>query len=85
MKYCPICESLLSADVEVYTRPRKSIHESVEIIGCENCVNTHWADEFFDEEELEEMEKAQDSYDNYLWDMSQEMKALMSFKGAGND
>lgn len=78
MKYCPICESLLTADIEVYTRPRKSIHESVEIIGCENCVNTHWADEFFDEEEL--YDTAQDNYDNYLWDMSQEMKALMSFK-----
>lgn len=54
MKYCPHCNTLLTADVEVYTRPRKSRFESVEIIGCDNCVNTYWADEFFNEEELNE-------------------------------
>lgn len=78
MKYCPACDSLLTADTEVYTTRRKNIHEGVEIVGCDNCIRTTWADEFFDEEELEEMERAQDEYDNYLWDMSQEMKALMS-------
>lgn len=57
MKYCPHCDSLLTADIEVYTRPRKSRFESIEILGCENCVNTHWADEFFDEDEIYEMEK----------------------------
>lgn len=81
MKYCPVCESLLTADTEVYTTIRKSMRESVEIIGCDNCINRTYADEFFDEDDLYEMEKAQDEYDNYLWDMSQEMKALMSFKG----
>lgn len=81
MKYCPVCETLLTADMEVYTTIRKSVHEGVEIIGCDNCINRTYADEFFDEDDLYEMEKAQDEYDNYLWDMSQEMKALMSFKG----
>lgn len=84
MKYCPICESLLTADTEVYTTRRKSIHEGVEIVGCDNCIRSTWADEFFDEEELYDME--QDRYDNYLWDMSQEMKALLNYKaGVGND
>ena len=54
MKYCPICNSLLTADTEVYTTIRKSIHEGVEIIGCDNCINRTYADEFFDEEELNE-------------------------------
>ena len=75
MKYCPVCESLLTADTEVYTTRRKSKHEGVEIVGCDNCIRSTWADEFFDEEELED-----DEYDNYLWDMSQEMKALMSYR-----
>ena len=78
MKYCPHCETLLDAETEVYVM-------AGEVLGCDNCIRTAWADEFFDEEELEEMEKAQDSYDNYLWDMSQEMKALLNFKGADND
>ena len=66
MRYCPNCERELTADTEVFTTYRKSVHESVEIIGCENCIRTAWADEFFDEEELQEME--QDRRDQAMWD-----------------
>ena len=83
MKYCPGCGRLLTADTEVYTRHRKSVHETVEIIGCDSCINTQYADRFFDEEEREELERALDDYDNYLWDMGQEMRKLMSFGEGG--
>ena len=78
---CPNCERELTADTEVFTTYRKSVHEGVEIIGCEYCIRSTYADEFFDEEELSAREKAQDDYDNYLGDMNREMKALMSYKG----
>lgn len=77
MKYCPNCEKELNADTEVFVMGK-------EVVGCEWCMRSTWADEFFDEEELYDME--QDRYDNYLWDMSQEMKALLNHKaGVGND
>lgn len=47
MKYCPHCESLLTADTQVFVMDG-------EVIGCEECVNTSYADEYFDEEEINE-------------------------------
>ena len=83
---CPKCGGELTADTEVFTTYRKSVHEGVEIIGCEYCIRSTYADEFFDEEELYAREKAQDNHINNLWDMSQEMKALMNYKaGVGNE
>ena len=69
---CPNCESQLNADMEIYTTYRKSVHESVEIIGCENCIRSAFADEFFDEEELQEME--QDRRDQMLWDEAKDAR-----------
>lgn len=77
MKYCPICESLLTADTEVYTKIRKSVHEGVEIIGCDNCVNTHWADEFLDEEELNDLEESR--YYNSIADEHQLRRVGFNF------
>ena len=45
MKYCPICERPLDCDTEVYVKRGKKKHESVEIIGCDNCVRSTWGDE----------------------------------------
>lgn len=65
MKYCPHCETLLDAETEVYVR-------AGEVLGCDNCIRTAWADEFFDEEELEEME--QDRRDQMLWDEAKDAR-----------
>lgn len=65
MKYCPHCETLLDAETEVYVM-------AGEVLGCDNCIRTAWADEFFDEEELEEME--QDRRDQMLWDEAKDAR-----------
>lgn len=77
MKCCPICERPLDCDTEVYVKRNKNRHESVEIVGCDNCVRSTWGDEVMEEDELEDSEA-----DNYLWDMSQEMKALMAYRAS---
>lgn len=65
MKYCPHCETLLDAETEVYVM-------AGEVLGCDNCIRTAWADEFFDEEELYEME--QDRRDQTLWDEAKDAR-----------
>ena len=65
MKYCPHCETLLDAETEVYVM-------AGEVLGCDNCIRTTWADEFFDEEELYEME--QDRRDQMLWDEAKDAR-----------
>jgi hypothetical protein len=65
MKYCPHCETLLDAETEVYVM-------AGEVLGCDNCIRTAWADEFFDEEELLEME--QDRRDQMLWDEAKDAR-----------
>ena len=65
MKYCPHCETLLDAETEVYVM-------AGEVLGCDNCIRTAWADEFFDEEELQEME--QDRRDQMLWDEAKDAR-----------
>ena len=71
---CPVCGGELDVDTAIYIAHG-------EIIGCEMCVNTTYPSVV--EEDLNEL--AQDAYDNYLWDMSQEMKALMSCAGGKVD
>lgn len=65
MKYCPHCETLLDAKTEVYVM-------AGEVLGCDNCIRTAWADEFFDEEELYETE--QDRRDQMLWDEAKDAR-----------
>ncbi len=77
MKYCPVCERELWRDTEVYVKRGRDIHKGYQIVGCDGCVRCGWGDEFWEEDELEDSEA-----DNYLWDMSKEMKALMSYRTA---
>lgn len=70
MKYCPHCENLLTADTEVFVM-------NGEIIGCEECVNTRYADEYFDEEELYELEESR--YYNSIADEHQLRRVGFSF------
>lgn len=65
MRYCPNCEALLNADMEVYVI-------AGEVVGCEECCTPRYADEFYDEEELEEME--QDRRDQMLWDEAKDAR-----------
>ena len=48
-----------------------------EIIGCEECVNTRYADEYFDEEELYELEESR--YYNSIADEHQLRRVGFSF------
>lgn len=68
---CPHCNSLLNADKEVYVRPGKSIHEGAEIVGCENCIRATWADEFLDEDELQDLE---DRIDQAMWEQEKDRR-----------
>ena len=72
MKYCPVCDSQLTADTEVYTKRRKNRYQSVEIVGCDNCIRSTWADEFFDEEDLLELEG--EYIDNAQWEMAKDKR-----------
>ena len=65
MKYCPNCESLLTADMEVYV-------VSGEVVACEECCTTRYADEYFDEEELLELEESR--RDQALWDAGKDAR-----------
>ncbi len=60
---CPVCGNELDVDTAVYL-------QGGDVVGCEHCVDITYP--CLLEEDAEEA--AQDAYENYLWDYSQERK-----------
>ena len=68
MTRCPNCNTVLNADNEVYVI-------NGELVACDMCCRTTYADEFFDEDEfdLEEM------LDQVMWEQAKERRIERMF------